>query len=140
MVPPLGAGRSPTDEFEREQRMTQFILRPPKKTYLALQRNKSTPTGYMTHTFFPFPLPLSQRNTESGQGDDRGKPHSTAAQDLSRSGLAQPLTASECGITFAGRKRKKSFIIVMSLNLHDNDIYLFIVDAVYNSVMCGYMP
>ena len=28
MVPPLGAGRSPTDEFKREQRMTQFILRP----------------------------------------------------------------------------------------------------------------
>ena len=28
VVPPLGAGRSPTDEFKREQRMTQFILRP----------------------------------------------------------------------------------------------------------------
>lgn len=37
-------------------------------------------------------------------------------------------------------KREKSFVIVMPLHLHDNDIYLFIVDAVYNSVMCGYMP
>ena len=36
-------------------------------------------------------------------------------------------------------KREKSFVIVMPLHLHDNDIYLFIVDAVYNSVMCGYM-
>lgn len=28
LVPPLGTGRSPTDEFKQEQRMTQFILRP----------------------------------------------------------------------------------------------------------------
>jgi len=53
-----------------------------------------------------FPLPFHQRNTESGQGFERKKPHSEAAQDFFRSELAKPLTASECGVTFADRKRK----------------------------------
>ncbi len=58
-----------------------------------------------TH-FFLFSLPFSQRNTESCQGFERKKPHSEAAQDFFRSELAKPLTASECGVTFADRKRK----------------------------------
>ena len=44
----------------------------------------------------------------SSQGDGREKPHSAAAQDFSGSGLAQPLTALECGVTFADRKGEKS--------------------------------
>jgi hypothetical protein len=59
-----------------------------------------------TH-FFLFSLPFPQRNTESGQGFERKKPHSEAAQDFFRSELAKPLTASECGVTFADRKEKK---------------------------------
>ena len=54
-----------------------------------------------SHTFFLFFLPFPQRNTESGQGFERKKPHSEAAQDFFRSELAKPLTASECGVTFA---------------------------------------
>ena len=60
-------------------------------------------SGSMDPHIISFPLPLPQRNTESCQGDGREKPHSLAAQDFSRSGLAQPLTASECGVTFADR-------------------------------------
>lgn len=37
----------------------------------------------------------------SGQGFERKKPHSEAAQDFFRSELAKPLTASEYGVTFA---------------------------------------
>ncbi|WP_350011500.1 hypothetical protein, partial [Phocaeicola dorei] len=59
-----------------------------------------------SHTFFLFFLPFPQRNTESGQGFERKKPHSEAAQDFFRSELAKPLTASECGVTFADRKEK----------------------------------
>ena len=47
VVPPLGAGRSPTDEFKRERRMTQFILRPPRRvSFAGLLPNGSA------HTFF----------------------------------------------------------------------------------------
>ena len=35
-----------------------------------------------SHTFFLFFLPFPQRNTESGQGFERKKPHSEAAQDF----------------------------------------------------------
>ncbi|WP_373196075.1 hypothetical protein, partial [Phocaeicola vulgatus] len=54
-----------------------------------------------SHTFFLFSLPFPQRNTESGQGFEREKPHSEAVQDFFRSELAKSLTASECGVTFA---------------------------------------
>lgn len=61
----------------------------------------SANTLYSHTLFFLFSLPFPQRNTESGQGFERKKPHSEAAQDFFRSELAKPLTASECGVTFA---------------------------------------
>ena len=64
-------------------------------------------THYIATHFFLFSLPFPQRNTESGQGFERKKPHSEAAQYFFRSELAKPLTASECGVTFADRKEKK---------------------------------
>ena len=46
-----------------------------------------------TH-FFLFSLAFPQRNTESGQGFERKKPHIEAVQDFFTSELAKPLTAS----------------------------------------------
>lgn len=54
-------------------------------------------------------------STESGQGFERKKPHSEAAQDFFRSELAKPLTASECGVTFADRKEKKHSSLHLTL-------------------------
>ncbi|MEO3601267.1 hypothetical protein ABG839_25125, partial [Phocaeicola vulgatus] len=84
----------------------------PTRTLLAIYTHRMgihpRPHSAATPTSFPFPLPFQQRNTESGQGFGRKKPHSEAAQDFFRSELAQPLTAPECGVTFAAEREKNN--------------------------------
>ena len=60
-----------------------------------------------SHTLFSlFPAISSTEHGERSRVRAE-KPHSEAAQDFFRAELAKPLTASECGVTFADRKEKK---------------------------------
>jgi hypothetical protein len=54
-----------------------------------------------SHTLFSFfpAIPTTEHGEQSRVRAE--KPHSEAAQDFFRSELAKPLTASECGVTFA---------------------------------------
>lgn len=62
-----------------------------------------------TH-FFLFSLLFPQRNTESGQGFERKKPHNEAAQDFFSSELAKPLTASQVRSYLCRPKREKNTV------------------------------
>ena len=92
-----------------------------------------------TH-FFLFSLPFPQRNTESGQGFERKKPHSEVAQDFFRSELAKPLTASECGVTFADRKEKKSFVVVMPFCGYDKHIHDIFINFINKPILLVHFP
>lgn len=72
-----------------------------------LHRNTPTLSTCIAHTLFSL-FPAIQP-TEHGERSrvQPGKPHSESCSGFSWTELAQPLTAPECGVTFADRKEKR---------------------------------
>lgn len=103
-----------------------------------LHRNTPTLTDCTAQTLFSlFPMLQTNGTRRKSQGYGRKKPHSGAAQDFFKSGLAQPLTLTECGVTFASWKRENSLVFVMTFHFQHIDLHHFIINIVYYTVMGG---
>jgi hypothetical protein len=73
-----------------------------------LHRNTPTLSTCIAHTlFFFFPCLFRNGIRRTVKGTDWKNRTAKAAQDFSWTELAQPLTAPECGVTFADRKEKR---------------------------------
>ena len=92
-----------------------------------------------THFFSFFPaIPTTEHGERSRVRAE--KPHSEAAQDFFRSELAKPLTASECGVTFADRKEKKSFVVVMPFCGYDKHIHDIFINFINKPILLVHFP
>lgn len=73
-----------------------------------LHRNTPTLSTCIAHTlFFSFPCHTANGTRRAVKGSAGKNRTAKAAQDFSWTELAQPLTAPECGVTFADRKEKR---------------------------------